>query len=107
MDVSNSTALKSTYKVYFYVPNKYQNGGLPKPLKSKIKQVELPKYKYAAVRRIDGEIIEDIILGQVDELRKQLKGTSYNRAVDRNEFTFIIYGEGKYQQGYEILIWFD
>ena len=28
MDVSNSTALNSTHTVYYYVPEKYQNGEL-------------------------------------------------------------------------------
>ncbi|KAL1561749.1 hypothetical protein AAHA92_04414 [Salvia divinorum] len=107
LDVSNSTALNSTYTMYYYVPEKYQNGGLPKPLESEIKQVKLPKYKYAAARRVYSEIIEDIILGQVDALRTQLKNTKYKRAADRGQYTYVMYGELNFNQGYEILIWFD
>ena len=107
MDVSNSTVLNSTDTMFYYVPEKCQNDGLPKPLKSEIKQVKLPKYKYAAVRRVDSEIIEDIILGQVDALKKQMKNTSYRWAVDRGQYTYVMYGELNFNQGHEILIWFD
>ena len=77
------------------------------PLESEIKQVKLSKHNYAAVRRVNSDIIEDIILRQVDALKKQLKDTSYNRAVDRGEYTYVMYGELNFNQGYEILIWFD
>ena len=102
MDVVNST-----YKVYLYVPNKYQNGGLPKPLIQDVKQVKLPKYKYAAVRRIDGEITEEIVSTQVDLLKKYLKDTTYKRAADNDQFTYIMYDRRSWVKGYEILIWFN
>ncbi|XP_047946024.1 uncharacterized protein LOC125192480 [Salvia hispanica] len=102
MDVVNST-----YKVYLYVPNKYQNGGLPKPLIQDVKQVKLPNYKYAAVRRIDGEITEEIVSTQVDLLKKHLKDTTYKRAADTDQFTYIMYDRRSWVKGYEILIWFN
>ncbi|XP_057779516.1 uncharacterized protein LOC130998099 [Salvia miltiorrhiza] len=102
MDVINST-----YTNYFYVPHKYQNGGLPKPFTPEIKQVKLPKYKYAAVRRIHGEISDENVAAQVDALRKNLKASAYQRAADRPQFTFVLYIWGIFNQGYELLIWFD
>ena len=68
--------VNSTYTSYYYVPSKYQNGGLPKPLTQDVKQVKQPKYKYAVVRRIDDKIIEESILAQVDILKENLKNTS-------------------------------
>lgn len=102
LDVSNST-----YTVYFYVPHKYQNGGLPKPLIPEIKQVKLPKYKYAAVRRVGDEISDENIVAQVDALRRNLKGTAYERATERDQFTFVMYNQANFVEGYEVLIWFD
>ena len=99
--------VNSTYTIYFYVPNKYQNGGLPKPLTQDVKQVKLPKYKYAVVRRIHGEIIEESVLAQVHILKKHLKNSAYKRAADGDQFTHVMYDQGNWVQGYEILTWFN
>ncbi|KAL0333716.1 UNVERIFIED_CONTAM: 40S ribosomal protein S3-1 [Sesamum angustifolium] len=76
VDIQNST-----YTVYFYVPKKYQTGvTLPTPLTDEIKKVNLPKFKYAAVRRFGGFISELSIGLETATLKKSLQGTPYQRA---------------------------
>ncbi|XP_011078066.1 heme-binding protein 2-like [Sesamum indicum] len=73
----------STFTVYFYVPKKYQTGTpLPTPLTDQIKKVTLPKFKYTAVRRFDGPILDFSIRAAIAALQKSLQGTPYQRAAD-------------------------
>lgn len=99
----------SSYTVYFYFPYKYQNGSavIPKPLVPELKQVKLPKYKYAAARRSLGAITEDLVAEQIDMLKRNLQATPYQRAVDRDQYTFVLYSSYEFSSGYEIIIWFD
>ncbi|KAK6151997.1 hypothetical protein DH2020_014632 [Rehmannia glutinosa] len=76
----------STYTVYFYVPENYQSTPLPRPISPEIKQVRLPKYKYAAVIRFDGFITDAIIPIKIAALKKSLQGTPYQRATAVDNF---------------------
>ncbi|KAH6787069.1 hypothetical protein C2S52_006621 [Perilla frutescens var. hirtella] len=97
----------SSYTVYYYVPKKYQNCGIPKPLSPEIKQVKLPIFKYAAVKRCTDELADDTVALQIDALKRDLQGTTYQRAAARDQFTFILYNAYVFHKGYELLIWFD
>lgn len=91
------------------MPNKYQNGTLPKPKSSNVKPVMLPKYKYAAVRRFNGPYDDYGIAVQIDTLKTKLKGTAYQRAAEPNHFTVGIYINGTFSdiEFYEVLLWFN
>lgn len=104
VDVENST-----YTVDFYVPKKYQNGGLPQPLATGITQVRLPKHKYVAVRRFDGFITDQNIPTQVAALKKSLKGTPYERAAALDKFTLAGYNSPfeLTNRVNEVFLWFD
>lgn len=99
--------LNSTYTVYYYIPTKYQDGGIPDPVDPDVVQVTLPKSRYAAVRRVDGEIIDKLVLSQVDVLRNNLKRTNYKWAMDPHQFTYVMYNQQNWVEGYEILIWLN
>ena len=100
--------LKNTYKVYYYyVPSQYQDGSIPEPFDPDIVQVTLPKSRYAAVRRVNGDVTQKNVLSQVAILRTYLKRSTYKRAAKHNQFTYVMYDSENWGQGYEILIWFD
>ncbi|KAL1561738.1 hypothetical protein AAHA92_04403 [Salvia divinorum] len=82
-------------------------GGIPDPLDADVVQVTLPKSRYAAVRRVDGEVIDNLVLSHVDILRNDLKRTSYKFATDPRQFTYVMYDQRNWAQGYEVLIWLN
>lgn len=98
---------KNTYKVYYYVPNRYQDGSIPEPLDPDIVQVTLPKSRYAAVRRVSGDVTQKNVLSQLVTLKTYLNRSTYKRAANRNQFTYVMYDSKNWGQGYEILIWFN
>ncbi|KAL8035988.1 hypothetical protein ABFX02_12G130300 [Erythranthe guttata] len=104
IDVQNSA-----YTVFFYVPKKYQNGSLPTPRSTAIKQVKLPKHKYAAVRRFDGFITDENIPTEVAALKNSLKGTPYEKAAALDVFTLAGYNSPfeLINRVNEVFLWFD
>ncbi|KAI3447191.1 hypothetical protein Pfo_003856 [Paulownia fortunei] len=105
VDVQNSA-----YTVYFYVPQKYQKGTpLPQPTSNLIKQVKLPRHKYAAVRRFDGFITDANIPTQIAALKKSLQGTPYQRAAALDLSTVAGYNSPfePINRVNEVFLWFD
>ncbi|KAH6761634.1 hypothetical protein C2S52_019067 [Perilla frutescens var. hirtella] len=96
----------STYTLNFYLPQT----AVPRPVKQgEIDLHELPLQKFAAVRRFDGKISDDIIKAEVDALKKSLQTSPYQRAVPVADFVVATYNPPADITGRvnEIFIWFD
>lgn len=107
----------STFGVYFYLPQKYQNN--PPPLSDQASPVMLPRHKkYAAVRRFGGFLNDSSIPPQAVALKKSLKGTSWESAAQADggsgDSSFVPCTVAGYNSPYEqdnrvneVLFWFE
>lgn len=94
--------------MYIYVEKQYQNN-VPPPVSKEITAVKLPVHKYAAVRRFDGFLTDDVIPKQIAELKKSLQGTPYHGAAALDLSTVAAYNAPfrTVDRVNEVFLWFD
>lgn len=94
------------YRVYVFMPA-VDKIYAPRPFTDDIAFSELPSFnytKYAAVKRFDGLITDDIVSSEVDDLKKTLKSTPYQRAAATENFGVADYNSPHLN---EVFLWFD
>ncbi|KAH7849379.1 hypothetical protein Vadar_016972 [Vaccinium darrowii] len=98
----------SSYIVYFYLPRKYQKSP-PPPLSDEVRLVTLPKYQYAAVKRLGGFLKNINITSQVTALKKSLKGTPSESAIAKTYGTVAGYNSPyeNVNRVNEVMLWSD
>lgn len=58
------------------------------------------------MRRVNRLLVDKEVLTEVNTMKKYLQRTPYQRAINRDQFTFILYDyNGHDFRGYKVLIW--
>ncbi|KAH6829346.1 hypothetical protein C2S53_011570 [Perilla frutescens var. hirtella] len=96
----------STYTLYFYLPQPFA----PRPVTPGAVEIdELPRRQYAAVRRFDGKISDDVIKAEVDALKQSLQTSPYKRPPPFADFMVATYNSPAdvTDRVNEVFLWFD